>query len=243
MATRSASRSFPSAARRKFFPFRRWPSGFGGWLRLGLGAAVLGVATVLGFAGWVRLTTAPLIYDAQAATLPAHHVALVFGAGLNRQGGPSAVLYDRVATAVDLYRAGKVRKLLMTGDNSQVDYNEVGVMRRTALELGVPEHDIVLDYAGFRTYDSCYRARAVFGLTGATLVTNDFHLPRAVYTCRALGLEVVGVNADRRPYAGTAYWTLREIVALPVAWWWAATDRQPTFLGPPIDVNNPPPQP
>jgi vancomycin permeability regulator SanA len=107
----------------------------------------------------------------------------------------------------------------------------------------VPEHDIVLDYAGFRTYDSCYRARAVFGLTGATLVTNDFHLPRAVYTCRALGLEVVGVNADRRRYAGTTYWTLREIVALPVAWWWAVTDRQPTFLGPSIDVNNPPPQP
>ena len=173
---------------------------------------------VLGFAGWVRLTTAPLIYD--AAALPAHHVALVFGAGLNREGGPSAVLYDRVATAAALYHAGKVQKLLMTGDNSQVDYNEVGAMRRTALDLG----DIVLDYAGFRTYDSCYRARAVFGLTGATLVTNDFHLPRAVYTC-ALGLEVVGVNADRRPYAGTLYWTVREIVALPVAWWWAVTDR------------------
>ena len=157
--------------------------------------------------------------------------------------GPSAVLYDRVATGVDLYRAGKVAKLLMTGDNSEVDYNEVGAMRQTALELGVPATDIVLDYAGFRTYDSCYRARDVFGLRAATLVTNRFHLPRAIYTCRALGLDVVGVNADRRTYAGTAYWTLREVLALPVAGWWSATNRPPTFLGPAVDVDHPPVQP
>jgi vancomycin permeability regulator SanA len=148
-----------------------------------------------------------------------------------------------VATGVALYQRGKVAKLLMTGDNSQVDYNEVGAMRQTALDLGVPAGDIVLDYAGFRTYDSCYRARAVFGLGDAMLVTNRFHLPRALYTCRALGLDVVGVDADRRAYQGTPYWTAREVLALPVAGWWAATDRQPTFLGPAIDVDNPPPQP
>jgi vancomycin permeability regulator SanA len=201
------------------------------------------VATVVGFVVWVRYSTAPLIYAPEAASLPAHHVALVFGAGLNREGGPSAVLYDRVATGAALYHAGKVRKLLMSGDNSQVDYNEVGVMRATAIQLGVPERDIVLDYAGFRTYDSCYRARAVFGLGDATLVTNEFHLPRALYTCQALGLDVVGVTADRRTYQGTTYWTLREIAALPVAAWWTLTDRQPAFLGPLIDVDNPPEQP
>jgi SanA protein len=153
------------------------------------------------------------------------------------------VLYDRVATGADLYRAGKVAKLLMSGDNSQVDYNEVGVMRQTALDLGVPSADIVLDYAGFRTYDSCYRARDVFGLRAVTLVTNRFHLPRALYTCRELGLDVVGVDADRRAYQGTPYWTLREAVALPVAWWWTHIDRQPTFLGPAVDVDHPPVQP
>jgi vancomycin permeability regulator SanA len=212
-------------------------------VRWGLGLGVIGLGALLGFAAWVEARTAPLIYAPTAATLPAHHVALVFGAGLNGAGGPSAVLYDRVATGVALDRAGKVAKLLMTGDNSQVDYNEVGVMRQTALDLGVPATDIVLDYAGFRTYDSCYRARDVFGLRAATLVTNRFHLPRALYTCQALGLDVVGVDADRRPYAGTAYWTVREVLALPVAAWWSATDRAPTFLGPAVDVDHPPAQP
>jgi SanA protein len=212
-------------------------------LRLGLGLGVLGACTILGFAAWVHIRTAPLIYAPQAANLPAHHVALVFGAGLDGHGGPSAVLYDRVATAADLYHAGKVQKLLMSGDNSQADYNEVGVMRRTAEQLGVAADDIVLDYAGLRTYDSCYRAGAVFGLHDATLVTNRFHLPRALYTCQALGLDVVGVAADRRSYQAITYWTAREIAALPVAAWWAHTDRQPAFLGPPVDVDDPPYQP
>ena len=220
---------------------RVWPP----WrvVRWGAGLGVLGLGALLGFAAWVEAGTAPLIYAPSAAALPVRHVALVFGAGLDGAGGPSAVLYDRVATGVALYRQGKVAKLLMTGDNSQVDYHEVGAMRRTALDLGVPAADIVLDYAGFRTYDSCYRARAVFGLQAATLVTNRFHLPRALYTCQALGLDVVGVDADRRAYQGTPIWTAREVLALPVAGWWAATDRQPAFLGPAIDVDNPPPQP
>jgi vancomycin permeability regulator SanA len=209
-------------------------------VRWGLGLGLLGLAALLSLAAWVEARTAPLIYAPGAADLPARHVALVFGAGLDGQGGPSAVLYDRVATGVDLYRAGKVAKLLMTGDNSQVDYNEVAAMRQTALDLGVPASDIVLDYAGFRTYDSCYRARAVFGLRDPILVTNRFHLPRALYTCQALGLDVVGVDADRRAYAGTNYWRLREVLALPVAWWWTTTDRQPTFLGPAVDVDHPP---
>ncbi len=233
--SRSASRAAPRTAGRAWWPWRP--------VRWGLGLGLLGLGALLGFAAWVEAGTAPLIYAPGAPDLPARHVALVFGAGLDGQGGPSAVLYDRVATGVDLYRAGTVAKLLMTGDNSQVDYNEVAAMRQTALNLGVPARDIVLDYAGFRTYDSCYRARAVFGLRDAILVTNRFHLPRALYTCQALGLDVVGVNADRRAYAGTAYWRAREVLALPVAWWWTATDRQPTFLGPPVDVDNPPPQP
>jgi SanA protein len=212
-------------------------------VRLGLGLGVVGACVVAGFVAWVQVNTAPLIYAPQAANLPAHHVALVFGAGLNAQGGPSDVLYDRVATAADLYHAGKVQKVLMSGDNSQTNYNEVGVMRRTAEDLGVAPSDIVLDYAGFRTYDSCYRARAVFGLQDATLVTNRFHLPRALYTCRALGLAVVGAASDRRPYQNIIYWTARDIVALPVAWWWTHTDRQPAFLGPPVDVDDPPYQP
>ena len=179
---------------------RRRPRGpsLGRVARWGALAALL---AALVFAGWVwqvRASTAGAIYTLGDARLPARHTALVFGAGLNAAGGPSPILYDRVATAVDLYRSGKVAKLLMTGDNGSVEYNEVAAMLRTAVDLGVPERDIVLDYAGFRTYDSCYRAHAVFGLQDATLVTNAFHLPRALYTCAALGVQGAGSS----PIAG-----------------------------------------
>jgi vancomycin permeability regulator SanA len=203
--------------------------------------ALVALFAALGFAGWVwqvRASTAGAIYALDDARLPARHTALVFGAGLTATGGPSPILYDRVATAVDLYRAGKVAKLLMTGDNGSVEYNEVAAMLRTAVDLGVPERDIVLDYAGFRTYDSCYRARAVFGLREATLVTNAFHLPRALYTCAALGVQGAGVISDRRPYSTTQN-ALRELPALAVTRWWLLVDRQPRFLGPRVDIDAP----
>ncbi len=212
-------------------------------LALGLAlAALLAGGGMAAFAGYVRLQTAPATYRWDDPALPHHHVALVFGAGLNAAGGPSAVLYDRIATAADLYHAGKVDKLLMSGDNSRADYNEVGVMRHTAESLGVPASDIVLDYAGFRTYDSCYRARAIFGLDSATLVTNAYHLPRALYTCAHLGVSVVGVRADRQGYRTLAY-SLREVPALAAAAGDLLLDLPPHFLGPPVDIDAPPAQP
>jgi vancomycin permeability regulator SanA len=142
-----------------------------------------------------------------------HHVAIVFGAGV-RNGLPTPMLYDRVASAVELYQAGVVDKLLMSGDNRYIDYNEPEVMRQTALKLGVPERDIVLDYAGRSTYETCYRAGAIFGLSEAVLVTQRFHLDRAVMTCNQLGVQSVGYVADRRTYGATRWWnTLREIPA------------------------------
>lgn len=146
---------------------------------------------------------------------PIGKIAIVFGAGLYRDGSPSAVLRDRVQTAVELYKTGKVEKLLMSGDNSTLSYNEPGAMKNYAIQLGVPDEAIVLDYAGRRTYDTCYRAKSIFGITEALLVTQDYHLPRALYTCKILGLKTVGVSADRRNYRlGTSiYWRLREIPA------------------------------
>lgn len=164
-----------------------------------------------------RLVTAiaalPRLYDIQDA--PSQSVAVVFGAGLWRDGSPTPVLRDRVATAADLYFAGKAQKLLMSGDNTTIYYNEPEAMRQYALELGVPDEDIVLDYAGRRTYDTCYRAKAIFGVEKALLVTQKFHLPRALYTCQALGLEAYGVPADRREYTrrSLVWWNLRELPA------------------------------
>lgn len=146
-------------------------------------------------------------------------VAIVFGAGLQHDGTPTAVLRDRVATAAELYFAGKVQKLLLSGDNRFVDYNEPGAMRAYALELGVPDEDIVLDYAGRRTYDTCYRAKEIFGVQQAILVTQRFHLPRALLICNGLGLDGVGISADRQPYrrSSQAIWNLRELPATLVA--------------------------
>jgi SanA protein len=148
----------------------------------------------------------------EIADAPARRVAVVFGAGV-RNGYPTAVLYDRVATAVDLYKAGKVQKLLMSGDNRFENYNEPAAMRRTAIQLGVPDDDIVLDLAGRSTYETCYRARDIFGLSEATLVTQDFHLDRALMLCRGLGIDAIGVVADRRPYRSIRWSEFREIPA------------------------------
>jgi SanA protein len=198
----------------------------------------LGVLGTITYKWWVDMDTARLIYNYEDPKIPKNHVALVFGAGLNRAGGPSAMLYDRVATAADLYRDGKVDKVLMTGDNSTVNYNEVEVMRQTALQLGVEDQDIVLDYAGFNSWDSCYRAKEVFGLDDATLVTQRFHLPRALHVCNRLGVNSVGVAADRAPYP-TNYNELREYVALAGTAWRILINDTPKFLGPKVNVDEP----
>jgi vancomycin permeability regulator SanA len=141
-----------------------------------------------------------------------------------------------VDAAIALYRSGRVQKLLMSGDNSRPDYDEVTAMRRYAIDRGVSASDITLDYAGFRTYDSCYRARAIFGVEQAVLVTQHYHLPRAVYTCRALGVDALGFGTpDWQSYPAPliARYTLREAAATTVALWQVHITRPlPTFLGP-----------
>jgi len=146
---------------------------------------------------------------------PRKRVAIVFGAGLRRDGTPTAILRDRVETAVNLYFSGKVEKILMSGDNRFENYNEPEAMRQYALSLGVPAQAIALDYAGRRTYDTCYRAKAIFGVENALLVTQKFHLPRALFLCRALGLDAAGVEANQRTYRNESLliWNIREQLA------------------------------
>jgi vancomycin permeability regulator SanA len=174
----------------------------------------------------------------ETANSPAMKVAIVFGAGLYRNGSPTPVLRDRVATAVELYQTGKVQKLLMSGDNSTPDHNEPGAMREYAISLGVPEEDIILDAAGRRTYDTCYRAQEIFHIDSAILVTQAFHLPRAVYTCNMLGVSAVGVPADLRRYrrASQVFWNLRESVATAVALWQVHVSRPHPILGDPEPI-------
>ena len=164
---------------------------------------------------WVHWRVKPRVYD-QIQSVPPTGVALVLGAGLRPDGSPASTLADRVATASDLYQAGKVKKLLLSGDNRFVWYNEPEAMRQRAMQLGVPEEDIVLDYAGRRTYDSCYRAKEIFQVDRLVVVTQRFHLDRALYLCDGLGISAVGMVADRHTYASPyrQWWQLRELAAL-----------------------------
>ena len=165
-------------------------------------------------------------------------VAIVFGAGLRRDGSPTAVLRDRVQTAAQLYFGGKVEKLLMSGDNRVVGYNEPEAMRRHALSLGVPDEAIVLDYAGRRTYDTCYRARHIFGVESAILVTQNFHLSRALFTCNALGVKAVGVEANNYYYLKRLrlYWNIREQFATVTAFWDVYFKKPLPVLGEPEPI-------
>jgi len=177
-------------------------------ITIGLGLAVLLLPRLI-----TALYTLPRVFSLENA--PSLPVAIVFGAGLWRDGTPTSVLRDRIETAADLFNSGKVQKILMSGDNRFEDYNEPGAMREYALSLGVPDTAIVLDYAGRRTYDTCYRASAIFGIRHVILVTQSFHMPRALYTCNALGLKAIGVTSDKRDYRSgfKIYWNLREIPA------------------------------
>lgn len=147
-------------------------------------------------------------------------IAVVFGAGVTGNKEPSLALEDRIITAVELYRAGRVRKILMSGDNRFENYNEPDAMREGAIKRGVPAENVVADYAGRRTYDTCRRAKEIFGIQRAVLVTHEFHLNRALYLCQNAGIDSIGITADRRKYDASTLraWAWRETFAVVTAW-------------------------
>ncbi len=166
-------------------------------------------------------------------SVPSERVAIIFGAGLRYDGTPTAVLRDRVETGAALYFSGKVEKLLMSGDNRVVEYNEPESMRQYAISLGVPNEAIVLDYAGRRTYDTCYRAKAIFGVQDTILVTQKFHLPRALFLCNSLGVKAVGVEANNIAYRKSSLliWNIREQLATITAFMDVYVDKPLPVLG------------
>ncbi|MFC6092727.1 SanA/YdcF family protein [Saccharothrix lopnurensis] len=203
------------------------------WRRV-LAAFVLLTALATTPWAWVRISSAP--HRHTAADVPGAPVALVLGAGLTRSGAPTSFLAGRLDVAAELYRTGRVEVLLVSGDNGTTDYDEPGAMRDYLVARGVPGQVVVADYAGFDTWDSCTRAKRVFGVSELIVVTQSFHLPRAVALCRAAGLEARGVGHDTsRGWAvTTAYGHFREVFAAGKAMWDGLVTRpDPTFLGPP----------
>ena len=141
-------------------------------------------------------------------------------------------------TAIDLYNNGQVQKILVSGDNRTESYNEPGAMMAYAIQRGVSETDIQPDYAGLRTYDTCYRAKQVFQVESAVLITQDFHLPRALFTCNSLGIEAIGVTADRHTYRAASWFETRETAATLMALWDVIRRQEPAYLGEPIPILN-----
>lgn len=146
-------------------------------------------------------------------------VAMIFGASVRSDGTASDALRDRVMTGVTLYHEGKVNELFMTGDDGKFHVDEISSMKKIAEDAGVPEERIRADGHGYRTYESCKRAAETFGVKDAILVTQRFHLGRATFLCRAFGMNVQGLAADRQHYRRIAFFTLRESLASIKAWW------------------------
>lgn len=180
-----------------------------------------------------RITVEPYI-TSSVGDVPTTEVAMILGASVYR-GRPSPILAERADAAIALYKAGKVSKILVTGDNGALSYDEVTPVRKYLLDAGIASQDIFLDHAGFDTYSSMYRAREVFLARSLTIVTQDFHLPRALWIARHLGLEAYGVIAEGGEHSPYDY--IREIPASIKAILNVFTDRQPKYLGPTFPIS------
>ncbi|MGW7045479.1 SanA/YdcF family protein [Streptomyces avermitilis] len=163
--------------------------------------------------------------------VPRTEVAVVFGAGL-WAGEPSPYLAHRLDAAAKLYRAGRIEVVLVTGDNSRTDYDEPDAMRTYLTRHGVPDGRIVSDYAGFDTWDSCVRAKKIFGVNHAVLISQGFHIRRAVALCQAAGVDSYGIGVEAKHDATWYYGGTREIFAAGKAALDAVFKPDPRFLGP-----------
>jgi vancomycin permeability regulator SanA len=208
--------------------YRRWLRLAGTWL---LGGLVL-VSVLLAVSMWsVDRQARGHLYTVEA--VPEAPVALVLGALVDPDGTPSPFLAARLAIAQRLYETGKAKVLLLSGDNSRPDYDEPSAMRTWLVRHGVPARKVVLDYAGFDTYDSCARAIRIFGVRRAIVVTQTYHLTRAVALCRHVGIDASGVGDDTVKVAQFDWWraTVREWGATVKAGFDESTGRDPVYLG------------
>ena len=168
--------------------------------------------------------------------LPQAETVLVLGASVYRNKILSDMLKDRADTAIELYKAGKIRNFLISGDNRQKNYNETATIEKYLLSQAIPQEKIFLDYAGFDTYDSLYRARDIFKVENIIIATQNFHLPRAVYLARQLGLDAYGFRADKRGYKNIWLNIGREKLANVKAFFDINLDSKPQFLGQEIPI-------
>lgn len=170
------------------------------------------------------------------SNLSGYDCILVLGAGVTPKGEPSLMLRDRLERGMELYFAGVSEKIIMSGDHGRENYDEVGVMKAYAVDAGAKSEDVFMDHAGFSTYESLYRARDVFCAKSVVIVTQRYHLSRALYVANALGLDAVGVPAEEIQYSGQAYREVRELAARVKDWIYTIIQPAPAYLGDEIPV-------
>ena len=198
---------------------------------------IIGVLIVLGINGYVKLSTKKqIITNNDYSNLKDIDCIIVLGAGVWKDK-PSPMLEDRLLQGIDLYKNNVSNKIIMSGDHGQEEYDEVNVMKSFAIEKGVPSENIFMDHAGFSSYESIYRAKEIFGAKKIVIVTQEYHLYRALYIANKLGLDSYGVGADPRQYVGATYRELREMLARNKDFVKCIFKPKPTFLGDTIPVS------
>ena len=198
---------------------------------------ILGLCLLFGIDFYVRSSTKDRIISPEdVSSVSDADCILVLGAGIRTDGSPSPMLQDRLNTGIELYQSNAAPKLLMSGDHGRKKYNEVQTMKDIALDQGVPSEDVFMDHAGFSTYDSLYRARDVFQARKVIIVTQKYHLYRALYIARSLGLDAWGVSADTRRYRGQSQRDFREILARDKDFFVSVFKPLPKYLGDTIPI-------
>lgn len=209
---------------------------FGNTVKVFLTAAAVLIAAALLINFYIVRKTKSGILKAEDLKTDNADCILILGAGV-RNGKPTPMLRDRLLTGIELYEKGAAKKIIMSGDHGSSDYDEVNTMRLFAVERGIPEEDIFMDHAGFSTYDSVYRAKKVFEANNIIIVSQKYHLYRALYISEKLGVKACGVSANLNKYGGQLKREIREILARDKDFFKCVTKPEPAFLGDKIPVS------
>ena len=200
--------------------------------------AVVGTATLFIINGYVKASAKGRILTTQkAAELEDVDCIIILGCQVKDDGSLSHMLRDRLMRGLEVYETGAAPKLLMSGDHGREEYDEVGAMKNYAIENGVPSENVFMDHAGFSTYETMYRAKEIFKAEKVIIVTQEYHLYRALYIAERLGMEAYGVSADLNRYAGQSMRDFREVLARCKDWAMCIFKPEPTYLGEAIPVS------
>ncbi len=195
-----------------------------------------GILLIVFINSWIFYQSHNFIHR-KSKELPSSYTGLILGAFVNpKNGAPSYALRDRLDKGLELYQQKKIKRFLLSGDHGQRNYDEVNHMKNYLTKRGIPTSDIFLDHAGFDTYNSMVRAKKIFKVNDLIVITQAFHLPRAVYIGRSQGLKIHGYIADKRKYHRAKWYAFREVFAKIKAFWEVNTHKKPKYLGQPISI-------